>query len=239
MKRLILPTKRKQQLEDPKEHSVVPTPIETALEITSDFSADPADKFTTADDRTDAATDDVAVAEESHEAAPDLSAAFEKRRNWFRIIAFGLIPTLALSLAVLAGYLKWVSASARSADTARIESVQTAKDSTIALLTYQPDTVEQQLGAARDLLTGEFQNSYTSLIHDVVIPGAKQQRISATANVPAASSVSADPNDAVVLLFVNQTAVSSDGVPTDTASTVRITMKKLDGRWLVSAFDPI
>ena len=83
--------------------------------------------------------------------------------------------------------------------------MQAAKDSTIALLSYKPDTVEQQLGAARDLLTGEFRDSYTSLTNDVVIPGAKEKQISAVASVPAAASVSADPNQAVVLLFVNQT----------------------------------
>ena len=85
--------------------------------------------------------------------------------------------------------------------------MQAAKDSTIALLSYKPDTVEQQLGAARDLLTGDFRDSYTSLTNDVVIPGAKQKQISAVATVPAMASVSADPNHAVVLVFVNQTVV--------------------------------
>ena len=70
-------------------------------------------------------------------------------------------------------------------------SLQAAKDSTIAMLSYKPDTVEQQLGAARDLLTGDFRDSYTSLTHDVVIPGAKEKQISAVATVPAAASVSA------------------------------------------------
>ncbi len=115
---------------------------------------------------------------------------------------------LALVLALTAGFFKWQDNSVRDADKARAESVQVAKDSTVALLSYKPDTVEQQLGAARDLLTGEFQESYSSLTHDVVIPGAKQKQISAVATVPpAAASVSADPNHAVVLVFVNQTVV--------------------------------
>ena len=48
-----------------------------------------------------------------------------------------------------------------------------------------------ELHAARDLLTGDFRDSYTSLTNDVVIPGAKQKQISAVATVPAAASVSA------------------------------------------------
>jgi Mce-associated membrane protein len=51
--------------------------------------------------------------------------------------------------------------------------------------------------------------------------------------------VSADPNDAVVLVFVNQTVVVGQDTPTDTASSVRVTLEKVDGRWLISAFDPV
>jgi Mce-associated membrane protein len=117
--------------------------------------------------------------------------------------------------------------------------VNAAKDSTIKMLSYKPDTVEQQLNDARDLLTGEFRDSYTSLINDVVIPGATQKQISAVASVPAAASVSADPTHAVVLVFVNQTVVVGQELPTDTASSVRVTLDKVDGRWLISEFEPV
>ncbi len=155
------------------------------------------------------------------------------------MLAYGVLPALALVLAAAAGFLKWQDNSVRNAEIARIESVQAARDSTIALLSYKPDTVEQQLGAARDLLTGDFRDSYTSLTNDVVIPGAKEKQISAVATVPAAASVSADPNHAVVLVFVNQTVVVGTEAPTDTASSVRIGLDKIDGRWLISKFDPV
>jgi Mce-associated membrane protein len=138
-----------------------------------------------------------------------------------------------------AGYLKWMDNSVRNSDVARTESMQAAKDSTIALLSYKPDTVEQQLGAARDLLTGEFRDSYTSLTNDVVIPGAKQKQISAVATVAAVASASAEPNHAVVLVFVNQTVAVGQDAPTDTASSVRVTLDKVGDRWLISKFDPV
>jgi Mce-associated membrane protein len=77
------------------------------------------------------------------------------------------------------------------------------------------------------------------LTNDVVIPGAKQKQISATATVPAAGSVSADADRAVVMVFVNQTVIVGKDAPTDTASAVRISMEKVDNRWLISGFDPI
>jgi Mce-associated membrane protein len=162
-----------------------------------------------------------------------------KGSNWVRVLAFGFLPGLAVVLAFGAGFLKWQDSSVRNAEIARNESVQAAKDGTVALLSYQPDTVEKDLGAARNLLTGQFRNSYASLTNDVVIPGAKQKHISAVAAVPAAASVSASEDHAVVLAFVNQTVVVGAGAPTSTASSVRVTMEKSGGRWLISEIDPI
>lgn len=189
-------------------------------------------------------TDDVDKADEPTETADEAFESAEpekpKRRiQWARVFAFGVLPAVALLLAMGAGYLKWMDNSVRDSERARDTSVQAAKDSTVALLSYKPDTVEQQLTAARDRLTGQFRDSYTSLTHDVVIPGAKQKHISAVATVPAAASVSAKPNRAVVLVFVNQTVIVGQDAPTDTASAVRVTMDRIGDRWLISQFDPV
>jgi Mce-associated membrane protein len=162
-----------------------------------------------------------------------------RRISWSRAIAFGLLPVLAFLLASAAGYLKWQDASVRGAQAARAESVQAAIDSTVALLSYRPDTVQRDLEAARGRLTGTFLNAYTQLTHDVVMPGAKQKQISAVATVPGAASVSASANHAVVLLFVNQTIIVGQDAPTSTASSVRIGLDKIGGRWLISQFDPV
>jgi Mce-associated membrane protein len=159
--------------------------------------------------------------------------------RWLRATVFVVLPVLALLLASAAGFLKWQDGSAREAGVARTESVRAATDSTIALLSYKPDTVEKDLDAARGRLTGSFLNAYTSLTHDVVIPGAKQKQISAIATVPAAASTSATENHAVVLLFVNQSVIIGQDAPTSTASSVRVTLDKVGGRWLISQFDPV
>jgi Mce-associated membrane protein len=61
--------------------------------------------------------------------------------------------------------------------------------------------------------------------------------VSAVATVPAAASVS--ENHAVVLLFVNQTVNMGNIAPTHTASSVRVPLDKIGGRWLISGFDPV
>lgn len=161
-----------------------------------------------------------------------------RRARWRQAIAYGVVPGLALLLAAAAGFLKWQAGSLQDARVASAESVQAATDGTVALLSYRPDTVEKDLEAARGRLTGTFLNAYTSLTHDVVIPGSKQKQISAVATVPAAASIKATDTHAVALLFVNQTIIIGQDAPTNTASSVRVTLDKVHGRWLIAGFDP-
>ena len=89
------------------------------------------------------------------------------------------------------------------------------------------------------MLTSPFLEEYTKLINDVVIPGARQKKISASAEIPAATSILVTPDHAVALVFVDQTTTIGDDAPTRTASSVRVTLNKVDGRWLLSGFDPV
>jgi Mce-associated membrane protein len=183
--------------------------------------------------------DEPDVAEASDEPGVVDDSQRRSRVDWTRITAYGVLPALALILAMAAGFLKYVDNSVREDALARSQSMQAATAGTIALLSYTPDKVDRQLNDARGLLTGEFLDSYTSLINEVVIPGAKQQQISAVATVPKAGSVSADPRHAVVLLFVNQVVVVGSDAPTNTASSVRVTVDKVGGKWLISEFTPV
>jgi Mce-associated membrane protein len=216
------------------------------LEDKAVVDADSETEATVADEPTETVEEPTETVDEPTETAdePAKSAnAFKPRQpiNWSKVVAFGVLPALALVLALAAGYLKWQDNSVRNSDTARIESVQAAKDTTVKMLSYKPDSVEKELNDARGLLTGDFRDQYTSLINDVVIPGAKEKQISAVATIPedGAASVSADPNHAVVLLFVNQTVVVGQDAPTDTASSVRVTLDKVGDSWLISKFDPV
>ncbi|QVI30713.1 hypothetical protein MN2019_24370 [Mycolicibacterium neoaurum] len=144
-----------------------------------------------------------------------------------------------MGLSAGTGFITWQNFQQQQDVAAASESVQAATDTTAALLTYQPNTVEKDLEAARSRLTGQFLDSYTTLTRDVVIPGAQQKKIAATATVPAAAPVSASSDRAVVLVFVNQTVTVGADAPTSSTSSVRVSLDRVDDRWLVSGFDPI
>ena len=174
-------------------------------------------------------TDDAAPAEAAAKAA--------RRINWSRVLAYGVLPGLALLLALAAGFLKGQGfAGHMDADLGRIEAIQAARDATVALLSYRSDTVERDLGAARDRLTGRVKDAYTSLTRDVVIPGSKQKQISAVATVAGCGVGVGRTQPRVVLLFVNQTTTVGTDAPAYTKSSIRVTLDKVDGRWMISGF---
>lgn len=186
--------------------------------------------------------DSIGVAEDVTSDAETTAATYRSARRTDRakrVLAYGIAPGLALMLAIGAGYLKWLDGSARQVRSAAAESVAAATNSAAALLSYRADTVDKDLTAAQGRLTGSFRDAYTQLVQNVVIPGAKQKQISAVATVPAAASVSSSENRAVVLVFVDQTVTIGKDAPTSTASSIRVTLDKIDDRWLISGFEPI
>jgi Mce-associated membrane protein len=160
------------------------------------------------------------------------------RFSWTRLLV-AVLPILALILALGVGYLKWLDGTARESRSAAEQSIRATSDSTIAILSYKPETVDRDLKAAADRLAEPFRQQYTQLVNDVVAPGAKQQHITAVATVPAAASVSATGKHAVVLVFVDQTTTIGNDAPTQSTSSVRVSLDKVDGRWLISQFDPV
>ncbi|ORW01188.1 hypothetical protein [Mycobacterium kyorinense] len=162
-----------------------------------------------------------------------------RRAIWLHVLVYGVVPGLALLLAMAAGYLKWQDSSVRNSDVARIQSVQAAKDSAVLLLSFRPDTVDKDVEAAQGRLTGHFLDTYLQVTREVLIPNAKERHVSATARVPAAASVSASESHAVVLVFADQTVKVGNSPPADAASSVRVTLDKVGARWMISGWDPI
>jgi Mce-associated membrane protein len=213
-------------------------------QVADESSLDDPDERDDLADEADAADEadplDVDETEAAEAAADAAEAPVERgsRFSWTRLLVVAL-PALALIIALGVGYLKWLDGTARESRAAAEASVRAASESTIAILSYKPETVDRDLKAAAERLTAGFRQQYTQLVNDVVAPGAKQQHITAVATVPAAASVSATGKHAVVLVFVDQTTTIGNDAPTQTTSSVRVTLDNVGGRWLISQFDPV
>jgi hypothetical protein len=87
-----------------------------------------------------------------------------RQRSWSWMVAFGVLPVLALALAVVAGVLSWQEANARADDAAANEPVQAARDGTVALLSYSAEHVENLLHSASVVVGRDAPSSTASSI---------------------------------------------------------------------------
>lgn len=126
-------------------------------------------------------------------------------------------------------------------DTAAAQTaVDAARDGTVALLSYKPDTLDQDFAAARSHLTGDFLNYYDQFTRQIVTPAAKEKALTTTAQVVGAAVAEMHPNSAVVLLFVNQATVSKERPdPAMASSSVLVSLTKVHGKWLITKFQPV
>jgi Mce-associated membrane protein len=153
-----------------------------------------------------------------------------------------LIAGLVVAAAGLAGwaYGYQYRPDQQSDDAAAQTAMRAAADGTAALLTYGPDSVNQDFASAKKHLTGDFLSYYSKFTEKVVAPAAKGKGVKTTASVVQAAVSEIHPNSAVVLLFVNQATTSKDRPePSLTASSVVVRLAKVDGQWLIAKFDPV
>ncbi|MCX6480706.1 MAG: hypothetical protein NTY24_10020 [Mycobacterium sp.] len=155
---------------------------------------------------------------------------------------FGALATAAVALGAGTAALQWQAHTHREQDTARVESMQAARETTAAILSYTPDTVDSDLAARTGRLTGGFLDEYTTLMNTSVIPSAKEGNVTAVAEVPGVASVSVTGSRAVTLVFVDQSvtrAAAGETGPVRSTFSVRVTLDRIGDRWLVSEFRPV
>ena len=193
----------------------------------------------------DAAADDKedSPAAEIDKATDSADSSSPARR---RLAAIPLIPVaLVLGLLAAGGLAGWLYFNQLRPDTQTDDAVaqsavNAARDGTVALLSYKPDTLNQDFAAAKSHLTGDFLNYYDQFTKQVVTPAAQTKAVTTTAQVVGAAASELHPNSAVVLIFVNQVTTSKERPdPAMAASSVLVSLTKVHGNWLITKFDPV
>jgi Mce-associated membrane protein len=124
-------------------------------------------------------------------------------------------------------------------DAAAQRAIRAASDGAVASLSYSPDSMNRDFANAKSHLTGEFLAYYDKFTKEIVTPMAQQKHIAQTAVVVRAAVSELHRDSAVVLVFLNETTTSKDKAqPLTTPSSVRITLTKVNGSWLISKLDP-
>jgi Mce-associated membrane protein len=125
-------------------------------------------------------------------------------------------------------------------DAAAQRAIRAASDGAVAALSYSTESMDRDFARARSHLTGDFLAYYDKFTKEIVIPTVQQKHLAQTATVLRAAVSELEPNSAVVLVFLNETTTGKDKPqPLITPSSVRITLTKVSGSWLISKLDPV
>lgn len=177
------------------------------------------------------------------DSAPDGQSTNPQRlKRWLRahvlVVVRGVV--LAGALALLMVMVAVVYRPALATNGRAEQSVlRAATEGTVALLSYAPDTVAADIANAKSHLTGDFLTYYDEFTGQFVEPASRQRGVHNTARVVRSAVSEVGPNRAKVLVFINQETTTTDKPkPVLINSSVAVTMSKVSGRWLISAFDP-
>lgn len=191
------------------------------------------------------------TAEEADEAQQDDETIAGDATSWIggkvaRCRQLKVAPLVLVLLLLVSGALAaWLYVTQYRADqqtdaTAVQAVTAAAQDGMIALLSYKSETLDQDVAAAKSHLTGDFVSDYEKRVREVVAPAVKGRGVVTSAQVIGAAVSELHPDSAVVLLFIKLVTVSKDRPDTASeSSSVQVSLTKVHGHWLITAFQPI
>jgi Mce-associated membrane protein len=119
------------------------------------------------------------------------------------------------------------------------EAVRAASEGAVALLSYSPDSLSRDVANAKSRITDDLEDYYKQFTEQIMAPAA-QRGLTTKIRVVKAAVSELHPNSAVVLVFIDQKTASKDKPqPVKTGSSVRVTLTKVKGSWLIAKFDPV
>lgn len=168
-------------------------------------------------------------------------------RTWsLSLLKVKVVPAaLILLLLISAGVATWLyieryQPNRRTDPSVAQAVVSAASEGTVALLSYSPESLDKDFATAKAHLSGNFLSYYNQFTEQIVAPAAKQKSLKTTAHVVGTAVSELDPDSAVVLVYVNQTTTSKDKPdPSMSASSVLVSMTRVNGTWLITKFDPV
>jgi Mce-associated membrane protein len=171
-------------------------------------------------------------------AAPLDAGAAVRRRPVPPAVA---VLTVAVLLAVaLAAWLALRVQQDRAAAHAGERALAAAQAHARTLLSYDYRHLDRDFATAQAALTGTFKDDYARTTTTVVKPVALRDRAVVQADVTAAAVIWARPDQAQVLLFVDQrtTSTRTSGPRVD-LNRVRMTLRRTGHGWLVANIEAL
>ena len=157
-----------------------------------------------------------------------------------------IVPVILVLLLLISGgvatwlYFKQYRPDQQTGPDVARAVVSAASDGTVALLSYSPDSLDKDFATAKSHLSGDFLSYYKQFTEQIVAPAAKQKSLKTTAHIMGAAVSELQPDSALVLVYVDQSTTSKDKPdPSMAASSVLVSLTRINSNWLITKFDPV
>ncbi|WP_243858450.1 DUF3329 domain-containing protein [Mycobacterium sp. DL440] len=191
-----------------------------------------------ATDLEEAAADPVeADADDSPGRSPEESEPVVPQTKWRLRLLAGAIAVLLPTLAGIGGYFGWHYIKDRQVANAAAAALNTANSYAVTLTSVDTNNLDANFAAVLDGSTGEFHGMYaksSSELRKLLI----DHKATGHGVVVDSAVKSANTNEVVVLLFVDQTVTNTE-VPDPRVDRSRMvmTMQNVDGGWKAAKVD--
>ncbi|MGK2237491.1 MAG: Mce-associated membrane protein [Rhodococcus sp. (in: high G+C Gram-positive bacteria)] len=157
-----------------------------------------------------------------------------------RRFVLGMLAVLAVAALIGMTIAVRAEAAAHARKNAEADSRAFAVEVVPKLLSYEFDTAEKHFAEVLDDLGGDFRGQFEEVSRSVILPSAVERKVVTTAEVLESAVVDSGTDDAVVLLFLNQSTTSSESPETKLdGSRVRVHVERSGSRWLITELTPV
>jgi Mce-associated membrane protein len=182
-----------------------------------------------------AAADQANPAEDDHRQALSVTIA-----ALLTVLVVVLLAVVTVRLSNQTAHNRTAARAAYLAGPSALAAEAAAVRETRAALSYNYKTLPANFATAEAGLTPRFRANYLSTTAASVTPLARKYHAISTATVTAGGVSQSGPTAATVLLFVDQTVENSRlAHPRLDQSRIKVSMLKLNGRWVIDDLSPI
>ncbi|MGH3723190.1 MAG: DUF3329 domain-containing protein [Mycobacterium sp.] len=216
------------------------------VDPTSDADTDKVDDASDKDTEntvTDAAeADDVKDTESAAEEAPSLEDSEDPkdvsaRLNWLRYAAIGAVAAILVGALVFSGVVGWKVWRQHQIDAAGEQAQAIAVPYTEVLTSIDTSSVDENFRQILNGSTGDLKNEFTKAsvqLRQLLV----DNKAAAHGKVVNSAIQYKSPDKVVLLMMVDQSITNTQRPdPRIDRSRMKITMEKIDGRWLASKLE--
>jgi Mce-associated membrane protein len=155
-------------------------------------------------------------------------------------LPLALLAAMAIAMSALLVLGSLAVARHKATDVARRTAAQAAQRAAVDVLSADYRQLDRDIKRAESRLTPSFRKDYAQLAQKAFGQLARDNHLLLTSTVVGYGVRDASPNRVVVLVFVDQVSTTvKQPTPKLAQNRVRMTMRKMDGRWLVDKIDAL